>query len=152
MPRWRSPTERLLRSQQRLNAGSLGGRVDSAGRRPVDVGVLKTIPALTVGGDIPFSYAGGLVASTSPRWYAPRALTLTKVFGSLGTAGTSTTTINIKLNGTTVATLSFTSGTQTNSTTTISTANLAADTDYVTVEIATAGTSAANLDVQVRYV
>jgi hypothetical protein len=128
----------------------LGGRVAGA-RRVAELPrgtVLETTPLH----DLPFSYAGPVAASTSPRWYAPRALTIVNVFGSLGTDGAGTTTVNVKRNGTTVATLSFASGAHTASDTTITTPGMTADTDYLEVEVTAVGTGAEDLDVQVRYV
>lgn len=67
----------------------------------------------------------------------------------LGTAGTTTTTVALKVNGATVVSLSLGAG-ETFKRLTLS-KSLAPDLDFATVALTAVGASAANLDVIIRF-
>lgn len=109
-----------------------------------DVKALRSVasenPTFTMSGPV-------TTLSGTQRYYAGASGTVTLSRASLGTVGTSTTTVVVKKNGTTVITLSLTSGTAT--ITSSATVSLATG-DYLTIDVTTAGTGAQNLTVQVR--
>lgn len=105
----------------------------------LSTGAASSIPAFMFGKPL-------LVGASSGRWYATADVSYSGVFASLGTAGTSTTTAVLKKNGTTVATLSFASGANTDDETVA--ISLTAKTDYLTAEITDAGTGALDLTIQ----
>jgi hypothetical protein len=98
-----------------------------------------------------YNIVGALGANTGTmRWYPDRSITLSQVYFSLGTAGTGTTTITVKKNGTAIGGTApaatsgqFKSSTQT-TTDTLTTS------DYLTVDVA-AGASAADAVVCIVY-
>lgn len=95
-----------------------------------------------------FSAPGAVTVFTgSSRFYVAGAGNIVLSKASLGTAGSTSTTVVIKKNGTTVHTDTIASGTNviTNNTTVAVAAN-----DYITVDVTSAGTGAVDLVVQVR--
>jgi hypothetical protein len=114
---------------------------------------------LNVNGDavgLPYSLAfaasdetTAIVTGTSvTTLYAPIDFDVTKVKVSLSTSGSSTTTIDVKKNGTTILSspISLSSGVFVNSTTSISAGTFNED-DRITVDITAAGTDAAGVKV-----
>lgn len=104
--------------------------------RPVELEVLR------------FSLAGAVsVAEGGPDTAAVGGAVIA-VVARLGTAGTSTTTVVVKVNGTTISTLNLASGA------TVArdypNERIGADVDLVTVETTAAGAGAEDLQVQVR--
>lgn len=95
-----------------------------------------------------FSAVGNVaVATGTHRFYVPAAGNITVSKASLGTAGSTATTVNINKNGANVVSLTVATGTNviTNNLTVAVAAN-----DYITVDVVTAGTGAKDLVVQVR--
>lgn len=95
-----------------------------------------------------FSHAGTPTTVASARWYPRRTATLTRVFVSLGTAGTSNTVVTVYVDGGSQGTITLGSGLHTASG--VFDDVLVADTDYLTVAATTVGTGAADLTVQAR--
>lgn len=95
-----------------------------------------------------YSAVGTLAATTGThRFYVAAAGNIVMSKASLGTAGSTATTVVVKKNGTTAHTLTIASGTNviTNNTVVAVAAN-----DYITVDVTAAGTGAADLSVLVR--
>lgn len=96
-----------------------------------------------------FSYADALAASTSPPVRVRTGGILTILAVTLGAAGTTDTVIDVERNGTTVATVTVPDGV------TIYngevSARFAADSDVLTLTIATAGSGAANMTAEARF-
>lgn len=117
------------------------------------VGMLerRTTPATAVNvvTEISFSYSGTLAASTSPPTRLRQSGTLTTVAITLGTAGSTATTLTVERNGSTIATLTVPSAT------TIYDADVGvrfdADTDILALAITTAGTGAADMTAAARF-
>lgn len=95
-----------------------------------------------------FSHAGTPTTDESGRWYPRRTATLTAVVASLGTAGSSSTVVEVSVNGGVQATVTLGSGVNLGNDT--AAAVLVADTDYLTVAATSVGTGAADLTVQAR--
>lgn len=96
----------------------------------------------------PFSLAGAIYVSESPPWTTPVKLTIVEIVGLLGTAGSTTTTVALKVNGTTIVSLNIAAGEQLRKLTTSKI--LAPDQDVVTIACTAAGEGAEDLDVIVR--
>ena len=96
-----------------------------------------------------FSLPEAVAASTSPKAYLRADCRMVNVVASLGTAGSSTTTVQVKKNGSTVVTLTLAAS----ATFTRTRANVGfiEDTDYITVTVSAAGTGAKDLTVQARF-
>lgn len=118
------------------------------------VGILErrvsiAITTATAGGEIIFSFAGELAASTSPPIRVRQAGIMSVLAVTLGTAGSSSTTILVERNGSTVGTVVVPSST------TVYNAEVgaryAADSDIVTLTIDTAGTGAADMTAAARF-
>lgn len=100
--------------------------------------------------DVPFSFAGELFASESPRYYSPNAgLYLVQLWASLGTPGTSNTVVEVRKNGAAIATLTFGSGVQLKRTALQEI--IQTGVDYLTMAVTGVGTGARDLDVQARF-
>jgi hypothetical protein len=95
-----------------------------------------------------FSYAGALTVSTSTPWAAATDCRTIEVLALLGTAGSSSTVVEVDVNGSSIGTVTLGSGVTSNSAA-LSTA-LIANTDIVTVSVTTAGTGAEDLTVLLR--
>lgn len=99
--------------------------------------------------EILFSFAGSLAASTSPPVRISQAGILNVLAVTLGTAGSTSTTILVERNGTTVGTVVVPSST------TVYDAPIgsrfAANSDVLTLEIITAGTGAADMTAAARF-
>lgn len=96
---------------------------------------------------MPFSFNGAFTASTSPPWYPQHTALITKIHCALGTTGSSTTTVQLKVNGSVVASVNLGSGVPYNS------ATLSKKVfwyDSVTCTVSAAGTGAADLTIQVK--
>ena len=100
---------------------------------------------------IQFNQEGTLsVTSGTARWYAPKDITINKIEGFLGTAGTgSATTFATLINGTQNRTDSISASSTTSSTTGLSIS--VTDGQYLTVDITAVGTSSADLSVRFYY-
>lgn len=100
---------------------------------------------------MPFSFAGALSISESPRYYPHIATRLVTVHVSLGTAGTSNTVITIKKNGSALSP-TITLGSGANAALGTFYTGMTSDLDYLTVAVTTVGTgSPADLVVQARF-
>jgi len=109
--------------------------------------VRSTLTAVGTSIPIPvFSHPGTLTVSESPPWAPSGTVAATAVRCLLGTAGSSTSTVVVQKNGSTVCTVTLVS-TDTDQTANISGGLTLTSTDLLTVEITGVGTSAANLTV-----
>lgn len=100
------------------------------------------------GGPPPFPQSGGVFLATSNKWYPPTTLTVSRLFASLTTVGSTATTLRLLRNGAQVATLTLATGVATGGVA-LSQAYTGPETDFMQVEVTAAGTSAAGLNVQV---
>lgn len=137
MPTVNTPTDEA----QALS--SIAARVEALERRTVVPDRPKTQD------DVPFTLPGAISVSESPRYYSPSGGALVRVFASLRTAGTSATVVTVKVNGVAIGTVTIPSGSLTASTYP-GEVRVAADSDYITVAVTTAGAGAKDLSVQVR--
>ncbi len=99
--------------------------------------------------DVPFTYAGALSVSTSPKWFPQSNVTLFQVYASLVTAGTSNTVLTVYQNGASIGTITMGSGVVALAVT-FNTA-FVANVHYIQVGITTVGTGAAGLTAQARF-
>lgn len=90
-----------------------------------------------------------LSVAASGRWYPGHTVEIYQAVASLKTAGSSTTTVVVKVNGGTQATINLASSDQYEAASMDDA--LVADTDYATVETTAVGTSAAGLVVTLRF-
>lgn len=135
-------------------------------RRPL-VAINGTIRELPTGDELAGAYATGgssiqvtkysadgplEVATGTARWYPETDITILGVYFSLGTAGTTTTSADVKMNGTTIlSTLpSATSGVYKSTKQELSTS--VTETDYLTVDITAAGTGAEDMTLCIVYI
>lgn len=99
--------------------------------------------------EIVFTLPGALIGSTSPKYYVRDGGLVTSVLCSLGTAGSTSTTVQIKRDGVVVRTITLAAGV------TVARAvpqvPLGADQEALTVTVSAAGTGARDLTVQVRF-
>lgn len=98
---------------------------------------------------VPFSLAGTIFVSESPPWSSPVKLRISSLAVLLGTAGSSTTTVALKINGSTVATVNVAAGEKSRKLTISQ--QLAPDQDVVSVACTASGNGAKDLDVIVRF-
>ena len=129
---------------KRVGDGTLAGRSPKAQLvRPLDAQVLSgKVEVVT-----PSTFSQATVAvEGSARWSPDKTVRITQVDATLDTPGTSTTTVVVKRNGSTVATLSLASGIY-HQTALLTDVSLTAF-DWLTVETTAAGTGAKNLNVQ----
>ena len=129
---------------KRVGDGTLAGRSPKAQLvRPLDTQVLSgKLETVT-----PSTFSQATVAvEASARWSPDKTVRITQVDATLDTPGSSTTTVVVKKNGSTVATLTLNSGRyhQTALLTDVSLTQF----DWLTVETTAAGTGAKNLSVQ----
>jgi len=101
--------------------------------------------------NVQFNQEGTLAVTTgTARWYAPRNITINKIEGFLGTAGSgASTTFATLVNGSSNRTDSISSGSTSVTTTGLSIS--VSDGQYLTVNITAVGTSAADLSVKFYY-
>lgn len=124
-----------------------GARVSSRAGTPA-----PTASQITVLQVAEFSYDNtALTVSTSPRRPADQSGNIVQVYGELTTAGTTTTTVLVNLNGSTIATLTFPAGV-TETSVQLDALPVHANVDKLQVQITAAGDDAAGLDVQVRAI
>jgi hypothetical protein len=129
---------------KRVGDGTLAGRSPKAQLvRPLDTQVLSgKVEVVT-----PSNFSQATVAvEASPRWSPDKTVRITQVDATLDTPGTSTTTVVVKKNGSTVVTLSLTSGIYHNTALPVDLS--LTQFDWLTVETTAAGTGAKNLNVQ----
>lgn len=140
--------QRVAGSIESMIPGTVGGRVANASpvRRSVDA---ERPSGAASRPSVVFSLPGSVAASTSGPWVADAGTTLVSVRALLGTAGSSSTTVVVKVNGTSVGTVTLASG-DTSERADINAA-LVADTDVVTMAVTAAGTGAADLTVIARF-
>lgn len=112
------------------------------------VGLSSTATNTPANNDIIFSYAGALAASESPPVKLRYGGFLATLAVALGTAGSSDTTLEVKRNGATVATVVVPSSSADYSATVG--ARVAGE-DRISVEIVTAGTGAADMTAAARF-
>lgn len=135
----------LLTPDIRRMIGELGRRVGILERR---VTVAATATGTPPNNDLIFSYAGTLAAGESPPAKLRYGGFLATLAVALGTAGSTSTTLEVKRNGTVVATVVVPS----------TAADYGAPVgarvfpeDRITVEITTAGTGAADMTATARF-
>jgi hypothetical protein len=134
----------LLPPDLRRILGDLANRIGILERR-----VTTAATSVDSSHYIGFSYAGVLAASTSPPTRVWRGGNLTVLAVSLGTAGSTSTVIAVKRNGTTVGTVTVPSGAVIYNGEV--SARFAADSDLLTLQITTAGTGAADMTAAARF-
>lgn len=98
---------------------------------------------------IPFSLGGPIYISESPPWSSPVKLRISSMVVILGSAGTTTTTVELKVNDATVITVSL--GAEEIFKRVTLSKPLAPDVDFVKVAVTAAGETAKNLDVIIRF-
>lgn len=129
---------------KRVGDGTLAGRSPKAQLvRPLDTQVLSgKVEVVT-----PSTFSQATVAvEGSARWSPDKTFRLTQIDATLDTPGTSTTTIAVKKNGSTLVTFSLSAGIYHQ--TVLLFGPSFTPTDYMTVETTAAGTGAKNLNVQ----
>jgi len=129
---------------KRVGDGTLAGRSPKAQLvRPLDAQLLSgKVEVVT-----PSNFSQATVAvEASPRWSPEKTVRITQVDATLDTPGSSTTTVVVKKNGSTVVTLSLTSGIYHNTALPVDLS--LTQFDWLTVETTAAGTGAKNLNVQ----
>lgn len=130
---------------KRMANGTLGGTSASSTPPRVTPPTLAKPPTEP----ITFSMPGAVVLDTSGRYYPTTSVKALYFKVSLKTTGTTTTTVVLKKNGTTVATVSLASGVQENS---VAVSTTWTPDDYATVQTTAAGTGALGLTAQVSTV
>ena len=99
--------------------------------------------------EIIFSYAGPLSATVSPPARVRRGGILSVLAVTMGTAGSTDTVIDILRNGTTVATVTVPSSTESYNAQVM--ARYTADGDTLALEITSVGTGAADMTAEARF-
>jgi hypothetical protein len=135
----------LLTPDIRRMIGELGRRVGILERRVTGGGTATGTPP---NNDIIFSYAGTLAAAESPPAKLRYGGFLATLSVALGTAGSSSTTLEVKRNGTTVATVVVPSSSADYGATV---GARVSPEDRITVEITSAGTGAADMTAAARF-
>lgn len=125
--------------------GDLQRRVGILERR---IGVTATATGSPINDDIIFSYAGTLAAAESPPAKIRYAGFLAVLAVALGTAGSTSTTLEVKKNGTVIATVVVPSSSADHG---AEIGVRVAAEDRITVEIVTAGTGAADMTATARF-
>lgn len=142
---------------KRRHAGPVGYSFDAAGRPLFTAGIV--VASSPAGGsrhinaadnDVLFSWppTTALALALSGRFYSRLDMMITGASASLHTAGTGTTTVDVKVNGNPILTLTFAAGDFYASTELAYAVTLAARVDYLQVETTAVGASAAGLTVQ----
>ena len=137
-------SEKLLTPDLRRTLGDLARRIGILERR---IGAASTVGA-TANDDIIFSYAGTLTTAESPPAKLRYGGILATLAVGLGTAGSTSTIMQVKLNGTVVATVTVPSSSADYSA--AIGARVAAE-DRLTLNITTAGTGAADMTAAARF-
>lgn len=99
--------------------------------------------------DVPFSLGGPLYPAKSARFYLYGGGRLQRVFVSIDVPGTTATTVSILKNGESIGTFSIGAGED--KATRFFDEAMASDTDYIQVEIVSAGDNASGFDAQCRF-
>ncbi len=94
--------------------------------------------------DIIFDYPGSFATVTSARVYPKNTYRISGISASLGTTGSSTTTVSVSKNGVTIATVSLGSGVSYNNTL-ITPVTITGRTDYWQIVVSAVGTGATDL-------
>lgn len=139
---------RMRTSITRMANDGLGGRVRAAAAATRAPATPIRPPEVR---PILFSFDGPLILTTSPRWYADETTRLAEFNVSLSTAGSTTTEVKLKMNGSTIATVVVAAGDHTG----FLPADLhdfavTKDVDYLTVDVTDVGGGAGGLVAQVR--
>lgn len=135
-------------SASALDSAEVQGVISQAYvRGKIDLAYIESL----ANSNIQFNQEGTLaVATGTARWYAPRNVTINKIEGFLGTAGSgSSTTFATLINGSSNRTDSITAGATTSSTSSLSIS--VSDGQYLTVNVTAIGTNAADLSVKYYY-
>jgi len=100
---------------------------------------------------IQFNQTGDLAVTTgTARWYAPRALTISRINGKLATASNGTVGVALAKNGTQINTFNISASSTNNNQTGLSLS--VAEGDYLTINITAVGsTPGSDLSVKVYY-
>lgn len=136
-----------------LNSPGIAARIDRLIRRVEDLerrlrARSTDRPADAEPLEAPFFHGGPLSTTTSGRWYPRRTATLSQVWCSLDTAGSTSTVVTVYVNGGSQGTVTIPGSANTGSATFDDV--LVADADYLTVAATTVGTGAEDLTVQAR--
>lgn len=137
-------SEKLLTPDVRRILGDLVRRVGILERR-----VTSAAAAVDESHEIIFSYAGAIAASVSPPARVWRGGNITVLAVSLGTAGSTSTVIDVLRNGTVVGTVTVPSGTEVYNGDVF--ARFIADVDTLSLQVTTAGTGAADMTAAARF-
>lgn len=139
----RSPQERQAVINRSMSAGTINGRDPQA--MPASASAAASTPTRPASVDLPpWSLPGAVYVSESGRYYS-QPTTIRSIRASLDTAGTSTTTVTVYVNGVSADTITLTSGT---TTTTKAVSITVPALGYLKVGVTTAGTGAEDLTVQ----
>ncbi len=136
-------------TQHRRPATSIPAKFGDHSRRLSDLERARTGVDDTPERTITFTLAGAVYVSDSPPYEFARNRTLVEVKARLATAGTGSTVIGLKKNGSSIGSITLASG--------VAMARLklattfAGDNDYLTVHVTAAGATAAGLAVYARY-
>jgi hypothetical protein len=94
-----------------------------------------------------FNFTGQLSTTTSGRWYPPTYVRVTRFLASLGAPGSTATTVKMLKNGGVVGTVIIPAG-QNKAAVTVSVIYLGPETDYMQMQVESAGVGAADLVIQ----
>ena len=134
---------------RRMADGTMVGGARVSSRKDTPAPTAQQISVLKVA---EFSYDNtALTVSTSPMRPAEQSGNVVQVYGLLTTAGSTTTTVEVTVNGTLLATLSFPAG-ETEASEAIGIVPVLADVSKAQVSITAVGTGAEGLDVQIRAI
>lgn len=134
----------LLTPDLRKILGDLARRIGILERR-----ITTAAASIDTSQEIIFSYAGTLAASTSPPVRVWRGGNLAVVAVTLGTAGSTSTVLDVQRNGTTIGTITVPSSTTIYNGTV--SGRFVADSDTLALAITTAGTGAADMTATARF-
>lgn len=134
----------LLTPDLRRILGDLASRVGVLERR-----VTARAASVDTSQEIIFSYAGALATGTSPPVRVWQGGNLAVIAVTFGTAGSTSTVLTVKKNGTSVGTVTVPSSTTLYNGAV--TARFAADVDVLTLTVTTVGTGAADMTATARF-
>lgn len=147
------PMERVFRITRQMIPGTLAGRVRSASpvEYPPNALITHKAPPALGTREILFSKDGAVSVTTSPRYYPPEDIVIASFAVMLKTAGSTTTTVRLLRNGTAITGSSVNLVSSDNfQIVEFAGVSLAANADYLQVDVTAAGTGAAGLVGSVR--
>jgi len=134
----------MLTPDLRRILGDLATRIGILERR-----ITTAAASVDTSQEIVFSYAGALATGTSPPVRVWRGGNLVVVAVTFGTAGSTSTVLTVKRNGTSVGTVTIPSSTTAYNGNVV--ARFAADSDTLTLTVTTVGTGAADMTATARF-